>query len=740
MNQYSHRDALPNHYRVLWYEIRSVLGQGGFGVTYLAWDKNLDQAVAIKEYLPSELSKRNGTGTVRPRTSKDEKAYRWGLAQFLFEARTLSRFQHPNIVRVRTSFEQNNTAYMVMDYENGHDLEHLFERGECTEEASLLGIFIPILDGLSLVHKAGFVHRDIKPANIYVRQDGSPVLLDFGAARQAVAERTRTMTSLVSPGYAPFEQYSVDSKQQGPWTDIYAVGATLYRAISGAPPPAAVARSNARILSEPDPYVSALEKGAGRYSRRFLSAVDYALKMLPTDRPGSIEVLLEALASDSAPSREHQASPSQPPVTQPRTVPLASIPELLEHAEEHLRAGRLVDPPARNALECYQQVLALEPQNDGAVKGVTKLRNHCLRLAEQAIGNKQLKLARKYQQIADRIQPGTETFREMRGRIAEPANKPRYGKGKTAKNFELWLAAAIVLFSIASVAYVVWSRKNAEQLSITERVEKNLAQAEADVTPKRKKDVRGSEFSSEATGARSPDRRNSNEVATLVARADAAFRAGRFTAPKGYNAIEGYRKALRLDATSSAAKQGISRVVHHYVKLADRAIAEGRFDVAAQKLNLANEIEPNSSLVMQRWTQLSTAREHNKTKPKSAELPTSPVEDLLAEARAHIKAQRLIEPPTENALETYHSILAIDPGNADAKKGITHIQDYYIAEAEKAWQQNKFETAAEKLRAAESVDPGTDKIKQAWSKLMSRPMKDNTPNDSPRVFSSDAAK
>ena len=154
--------------------------------------------------------------------------YQWGLARFLKEARTLAKFNHPNIVRVLSVFEHNNTAYMVMEYEQGEDLSAVFKKRDNFSEEDLLDIFIPVLDGLALVHSEGFIHRDIKPSNIYIRNDQSPVLIDFGSARQSTGQ-TRTLTSLVTYGYAPFEQYNEGHEKQGAWTDIY----VRFRTIKG---------------------------------------------------------------------------------------------------------------------------------------------------------------------------------------------------------------------------------------------------------------------------------------------------------------------------------------------------------------------------------------------------------------------------------------------------------------------------------------------------------------------------
>lgn len=283
-----HRNSLKPGHKLNWYEIRKILGQGGFGITYLAHDLNLDKSVAIKEYLPIELAVREGDHSVHPVSEDHGRQYKWGLDRFIEEARTLSRFEHPNIVRVFAVFEENNTGYMVMAYEDGQSLQQLLAGRKTLEESALIKILFPILGGLELVHAAGFIHRDIKPDNIFVRHDGSPVLLDFGSARQALGAQTKTLTSLVTPGYAPFEQYYSKSDEQGPWTDIYGLGATLYRAVSGVAPMDAVDRSKSIVDGDKDYYVTALEIGKGRYSERFLNAVDHALRFKKQERPQSI--------------------------------------------------------------------------------------------------------------------------------------------------------------------------------------------------------------------------------------------------------------------------------------------------------------------------------------------------------------------------------------------------------------------------------------------------------------------
>ncbi|MCG8325824.1 MAG: serine/threonine-protein kinase [Thiotrichales bacterium] len=287
-------NALVPGYQLHWYRIKDILGQGGFGITYLAYDLNLAHEVAIKEYLPIELSSRSDEDkSVHPVSDENEERYHWGLERFIDEARTIGQFKHPNIVRVRNVFEANNTAYMVMDYELGESLQEILNRRKVLPEDDIKSVMFPIIDGTKLVHAAGYIHRDIKPGNIFIRVDGDPVLLDFGSARQSLEEKKQSLTSLFSKGYAPIEQYHTveddeEEQQQGPWTDIYSLGATMYRSIAGVPPTDAVDRGSAIIHTGKDTYVPAIEIGEGRYSIPFLESIDYALQFKRQDRPPTV--------------------------------------------------------------------------------------------------------------------------------------------------------------------------------------------------------------------------------------------------------------------------------------------------------------------------------------------------------------------------------------------------------------------------------------------------------------------
>ena len=309
----AHAIALPAGYRLDNCRFQCVLGHGGFGITYRALDEDLQQVVAIKEYLPREVAFRDQDSTVIPLGDSDRETFEWGLERFLDEARTLARFRHPNIVGVRRFIRTNGTAYLVMDYCEGESLENVLVRQNALSPAQIELLLDPLLGALESLHDAGVTHRDIKPGNIYLREDGSPILLDFGAARQALAQHSRSVTAMATPGYAAFEQYSTNGKQ-GPWTDIYGLGATLYRCVTGQRPQDAPDRMLEDILKP------ATEKVAGQYPDSLLQQIDAALKLRPKDRPQDVV--------------EWRGIPNQ------KATPIILSEPRIQHPQDTLVAGR----------------------------------------------------------------------------------------------------------------------------------------------------------------------------------------------------------------------------------------------------------------------------------------------------------------------------------------------------------------------------------------------------------------
>ena len=281
-------DVLPPGTRIEEFVIERELQSGGFGVTYLAQDRSLGRQVAIKEYLPREWGGRRSDGSVGPRSSSCAKDYQWGLTRFLEEARTLARLDHPRIVRVHRVIEAWGTAYMVMEYVEGRDLEEALKAEGPWPEERVRGLLDSLLPGLALVHGAGLIHRDIKPANVMLRADGTPVLIDFGSARYAAGVHSHSLTSVLTPGYAPQEQYHQASGQQGAWTDVYALGAVAYRALSGQAPVEAPRRVEAAARRQPDPLAPVSQAAAGGVSESFGAAVTSALAVFSEGRPRDV--------------------------------------------------------------------------------------------------------------------------------------------------------------------------------------------------------------------------------------------------------------------------------------------------------------------------------------------------------------------------------------------------------------------------------------------------------------------
>jgi serine/threonine protein kinase len=318
--------ALPVGARVAEFEIRDVLGSGGFGIVYLAWDHALEREVAVKEYMPGTLAGRGGDMSVSVRSQSMAETFALGLRSFVNEARMLARFDHPSLVKVYRFWEDNGTAYMVMPYYKGRTLRKV-RAGMVMPpgEGACRKVLDALLSALEVLHKEGVFHRDIAPDNILIADDGAggvPVLLDFGAARRVIEGGTqKALTSIMKPHFAPLEQYADQSAmRQGPWTDLYALGGTIYFLLSGREPVPAASRA----LHDDQPRLG--EFGLEDCSPHFLATIDWMMAIKPPERPQSVHMLRDVLDGRITVPGRAARDRTQPGVTSRDTVDILTSP------------------------------------------------------------------------------------------------------------------------------------------------------------------------------------------------------------------------------------------------------------------------------------------------------------------------------------------------------------------------------------------------------------------------------
>jgi len=304
-------NCLPIGTRLADFEITGVLGEGGFGIVYVAYDHALQRTVAIKEYMPGALALRADDGSIALRSDRHQDTFGLGLKSFINEARLLAQFDHPALIKVYRFWEQNNTAYTAMKFYQGRTIKEIVNTTpELVDEAWCRKVLYQILQALDTLYTMQILHRDISPDNIIIQENGDAVLLDFGSARQVIGDMTRGLTVILKPGYAPVEQYADDtSLQQGPFTDLYALSAVMYFAITKAPPATAIGR----MVN--DALVPLTERAPAGYGQALLTAIDKGLAVLAQDRPQTTVAfrrLLGGAALDEA------AAPA--PLTAPRTL------------------------------------------------------------------------------------------------------------------------------------------------------------------------------------------------------------------------------------------------------------------------------------------------------------------------------------------------------------------------------------------------------------------------------------
>ena len=353
------------------FEITGILGEGGFGIVYVAFDHSLQRTVAIKEYMPGALSGRAADKSVMVRAERHQQTFNVGLKSFINESRFLAQFDHPSLVKVYRYWEQNKTAYMAMRYYDGRTIKDIVANSpEIVTEQWCKFIFKQILDALETLYTMKILHRDVSPDNIIVQKNGDAVLLDFGSARQIIGDMTKGMTVILKPGYAPVEQYADDaSMAQGTWTDIYSLSAVMYFAIAKEAPTTSIARM------VKDTHISLQTRAPAKYTDRFLAAIDKGLAVQALNRPQTIDEFRKLLgigAFDEARAR-HAGAPERNParstsLKRPHDAEKAlALPAVIEK-QKQLQAALAARAAAA------KQMIEAPPQQDPAQAAVARPR------------------------------------------------------------------------------------------------------------------------------------------------------------------------------------------------------------------------------------------------------------------------------------------------------------------------------------------------------------------------------
>ena len=678
-------NALPKGYSLIWYEIVKVIGKGGFGITYLARDKNLNLDVAIKEYLPEDFASRIDENTVQPKSEQQESLYTWGLKSFINEARTLAKFSHPNIVRVLSVFEHNGTAYMVMEYAHGEDLSTVYKKRDPFDEEKYLDIFIPIMDGLSLIHSAGFVHRDIKPANIYICENDSPILLDFGSARQSVESQTKALTSLVTFGYAPFEQYSEgNNKKQGPWSDIFSLGASIYVGITGEKPVDALKRGGAILDKGIDPYKPVSVVAADRFNKNFLLAIDNALMFKAEDRPQNIlawaDMLLGKTTAPPLPDYMLQDEVDD----EPETVIISKDDSFPSTTSPSKGSQGLVDAYGKRKAVSEQDSFSArrDDTHAHAPAWFEEFRRTPVQLAIAASVVVLVIIVGIYawQKPSDEIPSKTSIVSQDEGEIDETTarinslltqaeQKQQQGKiFKPANNNAVYFYSQILKLdadhaqaksALTSIhrQLVDNARDQIEQQKFTE-AEQSLNLADA-VLPGHKQNIELKSVLQQASDKQ-------QQVGQLLEKARLALKKNRLTTPSNDNAYYYFKRVTELEPSNDSALKGINQVENKLLSLAKSSIKSKKWIQATAYLEKVDSINPNSE-------QARTLRKQ--VTQQTSQL--SRLNTLLSTAEAQYNNKQYTSPENDSAYGTYQQILAIDPGNKKAKTGISNIKKYY---------------------------------------------------------------
>ncbi len=758
-------DVLPEGYQLHWYKIKSILGRGGFGITYLALDENLDQLVAIKEYLPTDVASRNSDQTVHPSTGEKHELYCWGLERFLKEGKILAKFKHPNIIRVLSVFEKNNTAYMVMEFEQGKDLSTLSKKGRSFEEDELLHLFISVIDGLTQVHNHGFIHRDIKPANIYIREaDSSAVLLDFGAARLATEKKTQAFTRFITYGYAPLEQYQEGNSKQGSWTDIYSLGATLYFLITGRLPQDALRRGSDLYDSGIDSYEPLTQIAAGKYSENFLLAIDNALMFRIQERPENLLIWRAMLLGETTPNplpesmtATHSENDKTVLFSDHKKKP-QNQPVLYQSADSALENDKTVFMPRRkkkrpqNQLALYQSPKIVDALPDFSflpsakkpwilasivtgiatvIMGLTLFSTESTSSPPQKISQQEVihnnEQTEKAQHIAMLIRQAEESF--FAERIISPlessatylykkvlALEPANQEAINGINNILTYYRTQITKSIAEQE----ENKADKYIQIIEAIEPGSIIA-FNMRLKMQNAKQQREQEKNLANERQNQKNNEErikQVEALLIEAERYYSSSNISIPRGKSAFDSYKKVLELAPSNKNALQGIEKILFFYERRFNIYLADNDAINTAHIVNIMERIAPNAAVTQQLRTDHMSYQKKLIDKEKLIDKQESADKEergdekkLVAKKELTDKEKNLDEIQLRKAIK-YNKILESDPTNKSAQQEIEKIIFFYELKFERSIANNDVKSASSTMTILEKIAPNSSVTKR----------------------------
>ncbi len=635
------------------FEVKETLGLSNHGVAYRAQDTERGRDVSIQEYLPTAFANRASDGVRVEAAEKKKTAYEDGLTRFLQEARILAQIHDPYIARVLEYTETNGTAYLVIEHEAGQTLRSYLRNHPKLNEQTLQNILIPMLKGLRIIHSEGLLHRDIRPSSIFLREDGPPVLIGFGSTVRTVVDEPVSLDTRVTPGYSPIEQYH-DGGNLGPWTDLYALGATMYRCIAGVTPVDATRRVAAIAQGDEDPLVPAMEIGVGDYGTRLLGNVDWMLQPVIAERPASAGAVLGVLSEDHRSTRSATVKPTlgQQNLSLPSQHDSASAYHL------PYQSLRQTDTSARfiSQLSNAATVDQASPPYEDKISSTTPARDEPVNFGREdddLRAEAYRELEKNQQQIERRLESARANIET--GKLVFPPENNALSDFRAVLNIDPGQVEAkegitdimATLVDQARESFEKTKIKQAEtQLDEVEHIQSGREDASElrQQIQKYKRRIEQQKQLAELQRQREVAARN-RRIENLLTQAETAMQEDRLTTPIDNSALSHYRRVLQLDEQNVTALAGIKEIGRHYLSKAGQAIVDGDLKRGEEYLNAAITAQADADTISLLRTQLQARR-------TALEQEAQHLERDAQEMRQRESAQRIQQQRERGILES----------------------------------------------------------------------------------------